>query len=857
MSGSPGTLVRPSSGTALQRAVGPAGGERAAIPSSVAQVIASPGSALHPGLRHEMEKGFGYDFSKVRIHTGMAAAKSAQEVNALAYTVGHSIAFGRDQFAPATTQGQRLLAHELTHVVQQSAAQRLQPAGQDASAGGGEERGHFSAVATPSIPTKWLQRTPAEADALISAHTSWANLNEAELGRELLRMAMEGQIAQVDEVMDELYSVDRDDVAYGFMVAVTEQQLGQLAASPSSRRLLQRLFDELTAGEVDPTEQEQADRILQATTRSTVGVAAFDAATTSSRTKIFPFRLPGFTVLSDAPIEARREAGGIWVHTFVRVLGTDEFRAETATLPNEYFVNGIVLPENEVIGVRFYDEGGVIRYATPLLLLQLANATTTRVLEKILEAAGIGLTLGTGALADLGIEASLLARVALWGDRAAFVLGTVTSLLREHRSWLIEQFGQGFMDAVDTLYSAAAIYGMIRVALEAPRIVLALRNSYRTWRTAATARTPRFSVSEQSTIQEVTQSTDELLQQVDSIQSAHTQPPQTAEAAAPTTPAPAAETASSTAPIASAADTPPQLADRPPPLGSAHADANGVTFSEPSTAPVTTRRGSAASVDEPRPVGRGEPTPARDRPAATSAEADEAAELADDLDDLGRVIDQTTEGTGTGSRSPSATEELEAAPDPQAAIEAAERPRPQRLRPVLGHPESMEAARAAGVPDEVLHSGTVFTRLDFPEVVPEGAPPVGRSAPDVLPQAEELERGIAGRRPTTAPDPSDVQHTELLGDIDLTRRQIEGAGGQIEEIAINRRQRTGSADAPTAASAATRPDVQLAVIDAQLNGRRITIEYDRAPGTRSMDHAREILSRDPDAIVIIKIIGFE
>jgi hypothetical protein len=148
------------------------------------------------------------------------------------------------------------------------------------------------------------------------------------------------------------------------------------------------------------------------------------------------------------------------------------------------------------------------------------------VLEKILEAAGIGLTLGAGALAGLGIEASLAARVLLWADRAAFVLGTLTSVLREHRHWLAQTFGAGFMDAVDIIHSACAIYGIARVALEAPRIILRLRDTYRAFRDASRARAPGLSSSEQATVQSVTQSTDELLQQVDQIQGARTNAPQ-------------------------------------------------------------------------------------------------------------------------------------------------------------------------------------------------------------------------------------------------------------------------------------------------------------------------------------------
>ncbi|CAG0930516.1 hypothetical protein TFLX_01799 [Thermoflexales bacterium] len=61
-----------------------------------------------------------YDFGQVRVHTDAQAAKSARAVNALAYTVGRDVVFAAGQYAPGTATGQHLLAHELTHVVQQA-----------------------------------------------------------------------------------------------------------------------------------------------------------------------------------------------------------------------------------------------------------------------------------------------------------------------------------------------------------------------------------------------------------------------------------------------------------------------------------------------------------------------------------------------------------------------------------------------------------------------------------------------------------------------------------------------------------------------------------------------------------------
>lgn len=82
--------------------------------------ISSGGNALSSVARKFFEPRFGYDFSGVKIHTDSAAAKSAQSINALAYTTGSNIVFNENQFSPETDSGKRLLAHELTHVIQQN-----------------------------------------------------------------------------------------------------------------------------------------------------------------------------------------------------------------------------------------------------------------------------------------------------------------------------------------------------------------------------------------------------------------------------------------------------------------------------------------------------------------------------------------------------------------------------------------------------------------------------------------------------------------------------------------------------------------------------------------------------------------
>jgi GH24 family phage-related lysozyme (muramidase) len=89
------------------------------VPDSVYEVLGSAGSPLDASTRSFFESRFGQDFSGVRVHADSRAAESAAAVNAHAYTVGRDVVFASGRYAPQTNDGKRLIAHELTHVVQQ------------------------------------------------------------------------------------------------------------------------------------------------------------------------------------------------------------------------------------------------------------------------------------------------------------------------------------------------------------------------------------------------------------------------------------------------------------------------------------------------------------------------------------------------------------------------------------------------------------------------------------------------------------------------------------------------------------------------------------------------------------------
>lgn len=109
----------PDSSAADQIEQQPASSKAQGVQSQI-DSLKGGGQPLPPTLRTYFESRFEHDFSGVRIHAGAQAEEAAQSLNAEAFTVGHDVAFAAGQYSPETDEGQRLLAHELTHVIQQN-----------------------------------------------------------------------------------------------------------------------------------------------------------------------------------------------------------------------------------------------------------------------------------------------------------------------------------------------------------------------------------------------------------------------------------------------------------------------------------------------------------------------------------------------------------------------------------------------------------------------------------------------------------------------------------------------------------------------------------------------------------------
>lgn len=171
----------------LQRsAAGPAG---TTAPPIVNDVVAQTGAPLLSGLRKSMSSRLGADFTGVRLHTNDRAAASAGALNAEAYSVGPHIVFGAGRYAPGAAAGQRLLAHELAHVVQQggrapAAGQPLQVAladspledAADRAAASVAQAGRGGGIPPNNLAQAVVQRQEATTEPTVEAQASRAEL---------------------------------------------------------------------------------------------------------------------------------------------------------------------------------------------------------------------------------------------------------------------------------------------------------------------------------------------------------------------------------------------------------------------------------------------------------------------------------------------------------------------------------------------------------------------------------------------------------------------------------------------------------------------------------------------------------
>lgn len=339
---------------------------------------------------------------------------------------------------------------------------------------------------------------PADAGKLISQHTSWGSLQEDALGKSLLGRALAGDTASTDSVLDALggnafRSSDRDDVSMAFVSHATEDQLAALARTEAGRRLLLRLYDELTSGYMSEAEAQQAQKILTAREK-TIDRGRRDDA--EKRAPIIPFSSIGFTKFSSASLSAERLANGkIWVRSHMKT----EHWKDAKRLPDATFAAGLghEFDPDELVGIHMYDEGGKTVYVPAMFLLQLSNAQDTKAASMMIEAFVTGLTMGGGGGAVGGGEAAVThattaaralkaARTTLEvADTTAAVIGVESTLINDHRGLIIERFGpdgEEFLKNWAVVDQALGYYAMGRGGLALGQGAIALRATIKSMR---------------------------------------------------------------------------------------------------------------------------------------------------------------------------------------------------------------------------------------------------------------------------------------------------------------------------------------------------------------------------------------
>ncbi len=319
---------------------GQAGGAMA--PPIVNEALRSPGRPLDAETRAFAEPRFGHDLSGVRVHTDVRAAHSARRINARAYTLGHDIVFGEGEFAPSTQSGRRLLAHELTHVLQQAGS---------------------------------ASHSTAEANQVQRDHEDdMANLVAWQIDQNAWNAPYPYPYSYVyiREQIDKVGRRNEDNVSAAFLeLQFNAGRLDQFAESAEGRRTLDVLYDAVITGDVSDFERQQADRILDVKARHPL--PANRAAAPSGRDPlVFPI------ARYHAKLSAELLSNGKVRVSYDDSVFDDDFRVEAGTLLSRHskdeILNGFDLDPDEKVGVKLFGlDNGPGSSVPAIMLIDFAN----------------------------------------------------------------------------------------------------------------------------------------------------------------------------------------------------------------------------------------------------------------------------------------------------------------------------------------------------------------------------------------------------------------------------------------------------------------------------------------------------
>ncbi len=425
-----------------------------AAPPIIHEVLRSPGQPLDAATRAFFEPRFGWDFSRVRVHSNGQAADSAGAVRAQAYTAGNNLIFASGRFSPTTTEGRRLLAHELTHVLQQG------------------------------VQIVGLQRAPSEAlevspKSVVDRHILGLAKDYEGLAAELHGYIKKGDYSFVKKAFEHIKSDDEDNVAAELVNRMSRPGLDRMASSYGGRATLTVLYEAMVTGDVSPFQREQARRILVATRLS----KSEYIAQMRHDIVVFPIQEQGLFHYCNSAFRATLLPSGKVRTEFTGARIWQCYPEEEATFrPYGGIDKSQEFEPDALVGVRLYDKGGKFATIPALALIDLSNQLDKKTGSLMWTAILTGLTFGVGALGGAAVatlEAQVAAgeatgavlwgaRILLWADRVAAVLPVLTETANENRDWIIEKVphGAGFLDALEKANAIAGYYGYARLGFD-------------------------------------------------------------------------------------------------------------------------------------------------------------------------------------------------------------------------------------------------------------------------------------------------------------------------------------------------------------------------------------------------------
>jgi hypothetical protein len=391
-----------------------------------------------------------------------------------------------------------------------------------------ERKAPLPAAARASAPRIKPKEAVFEAkagDKLAKESSTLGFLDEERLAQSFLDQVRHDHLQTVDQGLDSIGLTNRDDVALAFCRRASQADLERLAESETGRKMLLRLYDELTSGHLGDDEKAQAERLMKVRAQR---INPENVLSADQRAPVIPFSSIGFTKFSSASLTARRlKNGKIWVKSHMKT----EHWKEARRLPSNMFalgVEGAEFDPDDIVGLYLYDEGGKVVYVPALHLLQLGNQEDTKALTMVGEAVFTGLTMGVGGevvagtKAARGVWAARGVAAIKWADRGATAIGALSVLINDHRGLILKHFGshgEAFLSAWQKIETVVAIYGIARGAVVLGETAIQLRGTYKNWQ-AMRANLRNLSDEERLALDNVALQSEKTLQEIDDAQRA-------------------------------------------------------------------------------------------------------------------------------------------------------------------------------------------------------------------------------------------------------------------------------------------------------------------------------------------------